>query len=257
MTIDISQILEYLFCPVYYKLKSKGLHTSYIDSSIHYDNCLHKFVNAYNHKLNIDGSINYDSVKSIFSSLWIGTKTKEDYIFIETNSTNRSSKIEKCAIESVLNFHSFNTKYPYSPIMVDYRYKVPIDKNIELTGCIELIREIDEKIEVVDYISKAHFFSAVANFDNDLNAIAMAYAFKHIFKYDADYMNMYYFNKCEEKRISPKEDDFYKLKKTVVNIAKCIHNNIIYYQTNDRCTKCGYHSMCRTTECYNTIFERG
>lgn len=246
MIIDIQDIEDFIFCPVYYKFKKLNIHTPYVDITKKYDEDIHKFTNGYNYFLETDGFINYDKVKQIFGSLWIGSKNQDDFIYIQTGDTNNTyANLRKKGIDNTLEFHDYNLKNQYNPLCFNYKYKVPIMKNLYLTGTIDLIREKNKKVDVVNYISRSNYHTNI-NVTNNLESIAMAYAFRHIFNQNEDNLVLYLFDKRKEVNLSIDEHSFKKLKINVINIAKSINNNLIYFNSYDRCGRCPHSSTCKS-----------
>lgn len=252
MIIDINEILDFLYCPLYYKFKATDVYTPYLKITEKYSSDIKKFMNAYNTFLAKDGEININVVKSIFGSLWIGQKNKDDFIFIDTGDNRDTfSYYRKRGTDDTLKYHELSVKKPYIPLINNYSYKVEITKGLYLTGNIDLISQHKEEIILVNYIPLSKFYT-LSEIKNDINMMAMKYAYKKLFDSEPDKSLNYIVDKG--KYIESNKLNELKFKQTIINIAKIIKNNLIYCSSYDRCYKCNYKTMCENTNYVNKLF---
>ena len=253
MIIDIQELIDYIKCPVIYKLKKLNMYTPYISAHDKYNNDIHSFTYAYNALLSSNGSVNYDDVKQIFGSIYLGSKTQEDFIIVETgDSRDTLSTLRKKGTTNTLDFHEYNISNTYIPISIRYRYNVSIS-NITLTGTIDLIRQKDEEVHIINYI--ANSYNATGSLNN-IETLAMVYAFRKIFKTKEDKAIIYLFDKNKELILDINKLQIKKLILNVINVSKAIRNNIIYFNSSDKCNSCAYYSICSNSKNLDLIFKK-
>lgn len=251
MIIDIQDIQDYMFCPVYLKLKKDNISTNNIYIQSKYDEVIKKFTYAYNDKLSND-KVSFNDVKNYFGRLWMLNKNKEDYIYMQSSKNDTYNKLRVKGINKTITFHEHNIKNPYKPIATNYKYAIDIMPNIKLTGSIDLIREKDNLVQVVSYIP-THNYSSINNLNNDIKTVASVFAFRKIFNTEEDSSVVYSFDRDKEYLLNINDTTFNKLKFNIMNVVNSIKNNIYYFTSYDRCSKCKYSNLCNQKKYINNI----
>lgn len=251
MIIDIKTIIDYSQCTLLCRYKLNGVYTPHTNLLDKYDSDMHKFASAYNLLLMDNQDINYKDVKKIFGSLWMGSKNKNKILFATTGDWRDTfNNKRKDGINSTLKYHDYTVEYPYIPIAVNYKYSVNITNNLTLTGTIDLIKQVDEdKIEIVNY--NAHSRRAMEySIVNDIEVMAMVYAFRKEFNQIEDGCSIYCFDKNREYSVSHTDKCLETFRKSIINIAKAVHNNIYYYAPTYKCKQCIYKDCCSKNTAY-------
>lgn len=254
MIIDIQDIQDYIFCPVYLKLKKKDISTNNIYIQSMYDEVIKNFTYAYNDKLSND-KVSYSDVKNFFGRLWMLNNNKDSYIYMQSSKNDTYNKLRIKGINKTIAFHEYNINNPYKPIATNYKYSIDITSNIKLTGSIDLIREKEGLVQVVNYIP-SHNYSSLNILNNDVKTIASSLAFRKMFNIEEDCTIIYSFDRDKEIPLNINETSFNKLKFNVLNIVNSIKNNICYFTSYDRCTKCKYSSICNQKKYIDDIAGR-
>ena len=245
--IDIQEILDYNYCPVYYKLKHNNSGLENLTQT--YDKLLRNCFYSYITSLKNNSSVSIDYLTKLWGKYWIKDKTLIKLMTTPSASLrDRHNLLRKNGIESLISFHNLMKQGSQYPILINKGYSVKITDNITLTGRWEYIRELhteDNSIfQIIKFQHKKDKFQTLMQMRYDLELTAAAYAFESMFttpSYQVVYANIY-----KEKMVPSFRDanDFNILKQTVINTIKCIENNIYTISPDTKCFHCTYRNQC-------------
>lgn len=235
--MDIDHIVDYLFCPIYYKLRKNNISTNHIEYLTKYERDIKKFTSSYNFKL-ASNTVSTGIVKQIFGKLWIKEK---DFVIADTSGCrNIYSDLRKKGISDTLFFHEAVKKNPYTPLLINLDYSIPFG-DMHLRGRIPLLREKDNKVELVDYLGTSKHYLSSSIKDN-INTVAAYFALEYLSEEKIDGVYIYVFDRRKYVEITNIDTD--KFYNNIINVTKAINSNIIYQGTYDRCFRCEYKKIC-------------
>lgn len=246
-TISINEVIDYARCPMLYffKYKAKDVKTEYINLVEKYDEDIHKVIYYAFTNVQDGKGIEIKDIKASWGKAWIKDKRKSHIMFNESLSTKDTyNERRRKGLLSLLRFQKEFTNNPGFPIAINLPYKIPITKNLELTGNFELIRENELKeIEVFTFKTDEHANTKVTK-ENDLKLVASSIAIKDYVKSDNIKHIMYHVDKfnysIHNNNDLNKEFFIYSVK----NIFKSIYNNIYYMGPDSNCYVCPYKDIC-------------
>lgn len=247
--IDISEILDYNYCPVYYKLKHTDTGSENLSEA--YDrilkSCFYSYINSLKNNSNVD--LGY--LTKLWGSRWIKNKSLIKLMIAPSASMrDRYDMLRKTGIDSLFSFHNLMKAGNQYPVLINTKYCVPISKTIELTGNIEYLREITDdkgaRFQIIKFQHNKDRFQTIMQMRYDLELTAAACAFEYMFtskEYEVVYANIY-----KEKMVPSHRDDkdFNILKQTIINTVKCITNNIYTISPDTKCFHCTYRNQCES-----------
>lgn len=245
--IDIQEVLDYNYCPVYYRLVHENPGENLSEA---YDKLLRSCFYSYINLLKNNSSVDIGYLTKLWGKHWI--KDKSMIKFMTTPSASmrdRHDVLRKSGIDSLISFHNLIKKDSQYPILINKGYSINITNNIILTGKWEYIREIQDEnnnsiFQIIKFQHRKDKFQTLMQMRYDLELTAAAYAFESMFtapEYQVVYANIY-----KEKMVPSfrSEQDFNILKQTVINTVKCINNNIYTISPDTRCFHCTYRNQC-------------
>lgn len=245
--IDIQEILDYNYCPVYYKLKYNNPGLENLTEA--YDRILRKCFYSYMNLLKSNSSVDIGYLTKLWGKHWIKDKSLIKLMTTPSASMrDRYDLLRKNGIESLISFHNLMKQGSQYPILINKGYKIRITNNVILTGKWEYIRELQTEEEnifqIIKFQHRKDKFQTLMQMRYDLELTAAAFAFENTFtapKYQVVYANIY-----KEKMVPSYRDnnDFNILKQTVINTIKCISNNIYTISPDTKCFHCTYRNQC-------------
>lgn len=255
MKIDISEIIDYCFCPMLYKFRYKDTHlkTKYINTIEKYDVDMHKVVYSFFSLIQAKEPVSIEMLKRTWGSLWLGNKTKHEIAFSEP-STWRDTHNEKRkdGLKAILKFFDKFSLKPGWPIAVNKKYEVEIAKNLILTGTWEVIREVDGHIEIIDFKVDDKLHNKIS-IEKDLSVTAASYAFRKSFGTKEDALSYYGLSKGKKHNTGRTTDDYKMLVHTVKCVAIAVKNNLFYACPDSKCFSCPYKHMCNSNLNYENM----
>lgn len=223
---------------------SQKININEINIDDKYNDTVKSTIFSYFYKIQNKENATYSSLKRIFGNLWIGEKSVDEIIFKEPTSwRDKEDFYRKRGIKAFYKFHeSFKNDIKY-PILINHDYEVKINKNLTIKGTIDLIREDNGDLELLD-IRTGDTVSENSYINKNLRIISSCYAFEKLFDIKLKKVYSYGFDKNSLTIIS-KNNDYAEFEKAIINIAKCIYNNLIYVSPGSHCIKCAYKNKCR------------
>ena len=245
--LDIQEAIDYARCPMLYffKYKAKSLKTEYINLIEKYDEDIHKVIYYAFTKVQDGNPIEVKDIKASWGKAWIKDKRTASIMFNESlSSKDTYNERRRKGLLSLLHFQKEFNNNPGFPIAINLPYKIPISKNLELTGKFELIRENSLKeIEVFTFKTDEHSNTKVTK-ENDLKLIASSVAIKKYVKTDNIKHIMYHVDKFNYSIHDNKDLNKDFLIYSIKNIFKSIYNNIFYMGPDSNCFICPYKDVC-------------
>ena len=250
VTIDICEVSDFCFCPLFYKYKSsnpneinfKDLYDKYIRKTIY------QFLFALQTNKEMESALEF--LKYLWGKHWIKIKNKKDLI-ITPSSYKRDTWDNKRqnGIKSIINFDKMIGRDSQFIIAVDHKYEIEILPNLVLTGKFECIREKHNEdgtkiIQLINFVVDSNIYDTNISQQYNLESIAAAYAFENQFEkveYQSITMNVLT-NKIFVTKFNKKHFDM--LKDTVKNVIISLQNEINCIAPGQKCFHCQYRNAC-------------
>lgn len=261
--ISIDEIIDYAKCPMYYalKYKYKEYKTEYINLIEKYDSDIHKVIYYSFSRVQEGFPIRIEDIKVAWGRAWIKDKRKSALMFSDTLSNKDIyNDRRRRGLLSLMNFQKEFYRNSGFPIIINKGYKLKINNNLTVTGCYEVVREVEDErnkkyLEVCTFKTDEHTNSKV-NKLYDMKFIASSLAIKK----DIDYENIRYMNYHVDKNkyyyienLNLHEEIF---KKSVLNIYKLIYNNIFYICPDEKCMSCIYKELCGDIDIIGNVVSK-
>lgn len=245
MVVNAKEVLDFAHCPMMYKYKYKSKSpTMYLNLLEKYDQDIHKFMYAYHSHLQNDDPIDSSTVKRIWGTLWIGAKNKQQLIFSQTGDKRDTfNEKRKLGISTLITYHNRGNKIIGSPILVNHEYKIQIDKGLYLQGNFELIQQLNNKVQLINFKSDTRNLTKDL-YNKELETTIMSYAFRETFQDKEDMLIVYAVDKNRAYQTYRTQSDFNLLKYSIKNIALSIKNNLFYAAPSSKCVSCIYRDIC-------------
>lgn len=246
--ISVDEVLDYNYCPMYYKLKYDNPETENIIEA--YNRIIRKCFSSYLNLLKGSSSVDVGYLTKLWGKYWIKDKCMVKLIARpSSNIRDTHDTLRKTGIDTLISFHNLIKIGSQYPILINKQYSVNITPNIVLTGNWEYIRElrIDNEntiFQIIKFNHKKDKFQTLMQMRHDIELTAAAYAFENIFT--APQHQVVYANIYKEKMIPSyrDENDYRMLKQTVIDTVKCIKNNIYPISPDIKCYHCSYRNQC-------------
>lgn len=244
MNFNIKDIVDYAYCPYYYKLNKENKDISTVIEL--YDNVMHKSIYAYLTSIQNNSVPSLNTLYSSFGTQWIGkNKNIEDILFTEPSSWRDRKNIKrKQGFDALYHFHHRMSKHEFIPIFINKKYSFNLTSNITIEGNLELVRDINGLIEIIDFKTNDRDINEVY-VESSLELTAMDYALKNLFNITANSLVVYNVEKNRAYLTRRDDSSFKEFKSNVINICKGIHNNIFYKSYSNDCNSCKFKSKCK------------
>lgn len=246
-TIDIKDVLNYCYCPMYYKFRHQDKYKDkVILTTEKFDKDIHEAIYNYLSLMQLGYKVDLKILNKKFITKWLGKNKKiDDILYVEPNNIKDIyERKRRNALVSLRELNKFFLKYPFYPMIVNKKYKVPIAKNLYLTGNLELVREINGLIELICFKTDDRHNNNKVYVDKDIEITAGVYAYEQITGNKVDMITFYGLERNKITATTRNAEDFKMLKKIIVNVYACIKNNIIYPCSNINCINCIYNKIC-------------
>lgn len=245
MILDIKEVMDYCSCPMYYKLKymNKSLKSNDVDILEKYNNDIHKTIYSFFANLQNFDQISISAMKRTFGMLWIGKKDVPNILIQSSSWRDTRNRKRKSGINTIVNIFDTFKDNPGFPLIINKKYSVKINENITLTGTWEIIREVDHKIQLIDFKIGDKFRNRFIA-DTDLEITAGAYAFNKSFGTTLDNIMYYGLDKNKIHYTNRDKAKYDILLNTINCVAKSIYNKLFYVYPSDKCQQCIYNSIC-------------
>lgn len=248
--IDIEEVLDYNFCPMYYKLKYDNPSAEKENMSDTYNKLIRQCFYSYLNLLKGDSCVDIGYLKKLWGKYWIKDKNMLKIMTMPSSNTRDTHDLlRKAGIETLSSFHNLMKVGHQYPILINKGYKINITNNITLTGKWEYIREFEidnntKVFQIIKFTHKKDKFQTLMQMRHDIELTAADLAFNTIFT--APKRQVVYANIYKERMVPSYRDarDHAILKQTVINTVKCIHNNIFSISPDVKCYHCTYRNQC-------------
>ncbi len=249
--INIKDVLDYCWCPLYYELKHKNEKEKNIKQL--YDEALHRVIYSYLLELQTNGAHNaIRFLKWRWGKEWVKQKTSSEIIC--TPSAVKRDYYDfkrKTGIEAIFSFKDMMDT-PQFPILFNKKYNLAITKDIVLTGTWEYIREVEREdgskiMQILKFRTEHNRFLMESTKTHDLELTAAAFAFAHTF--GVKDFELIYVDLCKKRMVRSyrKDKDYSLLRHTVRSVVYCLNHNVKCISPDTRCFHCEYRDICART----------
>lgn len=184
-------------------------------------------------------------LKQAWGRIWAGQPTKEQIMFYVTSWRDERRKLLQRGLIYALRFHEYYRPNPGKPILIGRSYSVPFGKTT-LEGRIDLVREVDGKLEMVMYNLEnkplQHFIQ------NDLAVTGAAWATHHILNRVPDRLVVHHLPTGNIYETSRSKVDYEALHRTVTAVENAIAAKQRIPALTSVCIGCPYLGACERKE---------
>lgn len=258
MKISVDEIIDFVTCSALHRFR-------YVDkidvSTTHklkrvnreslieqYDKALHKAASFLFHSMQEGKYPGKHHLSKRWGYLWVQPRSdQEDIRFKETSWRDTHDRKRVEGWKKLLLLWDHYRAADFTPIMVDYRYNVPIGNHI-IEGTIDLVRIAKnengrEYIELVEFVydDKSSPFLHVKR---DWRVTSAAYAFRKLMNVTEEKIVYHGLISGKLVQTSRQEDDFYHLEKLIDTIESLRKMNVSIPVFNERCLTCPYQKHC-------------
>lgn len=249
-TVSIQDVMDFSFCPKFFDHRKNNERTLMHE----YNNAIERSYFKYIEELiqapdKISNA--FERLKTSWGNEWIKEKDFRSIQIMPTNPNFDTYSLKRRAgIYSITNFYSLMKRDTQFPIAVNKSYTVNLYDNVFITGSWDYIREVSaspkNKIQIVKFLKEENRRCAIIQDRNDLDIIAMCYAFDKYF--GVDYEIIIFDTHCKAPRqysIIPRtQKDYDLLINSVKSYIYCIDNNISLMSPSQICGICEYKNKC-------------
>lgn len=257
MIISIEEILDFVACPVLYKYRhvhkieppqpkvGRMTKNSVVEL---YDKALHKSVFYIFHRIQDGFYPSLANVSKTWGNVWIKPRAELESIRFQSTSWRDTHKIKETQGWNKLKaFHEFYKTAHGTPIMIDYKYSVPIGKHT-LTGSIDLVETVRneqnrEIITMTEFVTDERNMPYL-NIRRDWKVTASSYAFRKVMRLSEQ--KIVYHGIISGKRHDTVRDekDFKQLEHLIDIIVETKEQGLYYPSFNERCETCPFQKLC-------------
>lgn len=245
MHVSMNEIMDYKSCPQLYKFRYIDSLPEKKDLSDYFRECLKKTISYFYFCMIDKKEKSLNNLFQKWEQLWFSKEINENFPQNEIREGSNS------AVNLIKNFYKYTCQEKIIPVAVDFRYEVTFegDKNIHVTGKIDLIKVVDDKSRnrETDLVFFSYSSSMPDEFQSkiDLNTTMAAYAFRKNFDARESGVILCNIGKKQELVIHKTGSDFIRSQKILHNIVSGIENRIFYPSDNAlNCRKCKFRSFC-------------
>ena len=245
MRLYISDIKDYLRCPLYYKFRAidqipsnrtiNDFYRDYVRLSIFY-----YYFSTIERKIK-----SFESILRKWESLWFSNEMTT--MFSEFELKEYSNK----AVLLLTSFYKRISDENIMPIAVNFTYDIifPGTKNIQVVGDIDLIGISNDRTRVsktdIIFFTMREDKSDEFILKNDIELTLASLAFRNSFKEKEDRIVLRSITSEEESYSSRTGGDFIRAEKIARNIAAGIDGKVFYPAPNKiNCSKCNFKLLC-------------
>ena len=245
MRISVKELLDYTKCPLLFKFRHVDCLPYKKDIDDFYREIIKTSIFYYYFSM-IERKIkSFESILRKWESLWFSSEMTQ--VFPESELRELSNK----AVLTLTKFHKSISEESITPIAVNFPYDVILvgDKNIQVTGEIDLIKIIDDRTRKSE--TSLVFFSTARSkpdefmLKNSISFTMASYAFRNSFKSKEDKIYINNINSQDNIYTARTGGDFSRAEKIIRNICKAIDEKIYYPNPNAfNCSGCRYKLFC-------------
>lgn len=247
--INIKDVIRYTKCPMYYKLHSNPIiNANRAEMHDKYEHDLFTVLYTYLIRLQSGENVRVDNLTTNFMKLWTNgryKRTEANFLYNNPYSNNDVIEIRrKSGLEALIFLHQYFKKNRIYPILINEPYEVKISKNVILKGNIPLLyQNSDGVIELLHFLVDDKYDKSFT-IEKDLGLTASLLGCQTISGKRIDKISVYSFHKKKIYTTVRDYKDMDVFKKIVLNVSKCIYNNILYPCINYKCGDCIYNDIC-------------
>lgn len=246
MKFSIDELRDYAHCPMLYKFKyvDQSNKTKLINIYEKYDKDLHIVAYRYFNKVKNDGIYDLKGLKSSWGHLWLDGKVDDDFNYNPQSWRDTHMQRWKKGVDVIIKFHDHFKNIECSPIVIGTQYEYKLTNNITITGTWDLILEIGDSIEIIDFKTD-NSKSTPIHIDLDINVTSACYAFRKLTGQNESRVGYYLYEKGKLIYTTRNDNDIELMKRNIINIIRCITNEIYYVCPDSKCCGCAYNDICR------------
>lgn len=184
-------------------------------------------------------------VKQAWGRIWALGRTKEEILFYVTSWRDEAKKRQRKGLDYALRLQEFYKPNPGRPILVDYKYKVPFGKR-ELEGTIDLVREVDGVLELVDFRTDDRLITHFIR--NDYAITAASWAVRQLLGRVPDRMVLHHLPTSQLIETTRTDEDYKALYRTMQAVERAIEGQLWIPVLNAACVTCPYLGPCERKE---------
>ena len=242
VTFDYDSLITFMRCPLRFKFEYlEGIETGQESIKIFFKQTLHQTMKHFFKKLDEDEVIlTQKQIHDYWGDLWLADVDSEKIIY---GNASEKANLTKKGYSYLNKFHRYQSDKPGVPIKVDLDYSIDFMDEYKFSGNIELIREKDNNIQIVNF-STSRYVPDNFRKQNDIRFTANSYAFQKIFEQKEDEIIYYHIRKNKSVNLHRDEDDYKKLLTIMDNVYKSIEDELFYPRISYKCKQCPYHKHC-------------
>ncbi|AOQ24756.1 hypothetical protein MTAT_04450 [Moorella thermoacetica] len=166
-------------------------------------------------------------LKNLLPYLWGGYADKQKYAVQ--------------GMESLYEFYQHEKQKEQFVIAVNQDFVVEAG-DVHLKGCFDLIREVDNILEVVLMVYNP---PAKINLERDIRLTAISYAFHHLYKLPHVRLNLFSLQPIQEIYTTRNVNDYLFFNEVVARVVTSIQQASYYPRISSECAECFFHFACQ------------
>lgn len=240
MYVTAEQVVDFLHCPLYYQFR-------YVDkvpvtSSVRalFEKTLRSTIN-YFFIYTMDGCFpTLKSLRDVWARQWFPENISTNEIM--WRDYNKERMYEQLAIETLTEVWRKETKKQFKTIAVGQEFEVIVGNHV-LSCRIDLIRDIDHKVQVVNFFPGK--ITSGNNADYDILLTMYSFVFRSVFGHKEDTLVRYYLTSCYESVTSRNVTHYRGLKGILDRMTAITEQGLYYPLIQAQCATCCYLKKCR------------
>lgn len=246
LVIPIHDIVNFCFCPLYYKIKKnftrKNMKDKYTMDILW---CIYQYMNRFSN-LNTSGIA---FLKKCWGIRWIEDKTVKKIATVASSVKRDTYNTKRVnGLDALINFHNLIDGNESHCIMSGKSFEVEILPGIFVSGTWDLIQEVNDGagIKIIKIIPESNKFEIKHSIRYNIEVTLMYYAFITMFdSLDKEVsISVYDLQKNKEWPTERTEDDIKILKNTVETMIYCVNHNIMLLSPDKKCYHCDVRHLC-------------
>ena len=258
MRISITEIKDYIRCPLFYKLKH--IDGIMIDKTIddYFRDYFKLALYFYYFSMIEKKPKTFDLMTKRWGELWFSSAMMD--LFPEEDLKQKSN-------DATMIMNSFFKRYGMervTPIAVNMQYEAIFEgkENLHVTGNIDLIkitndRTVNSETSICNF-SMSKSYPDIFLVKSNLETSVASYAFRSNFKAKEDKITINNIRCAEDTPTLRTPNDYVRAEKSIRNICIGIKNSVFYPNSNPiSCSKCSYRMFCLNEKSITTRGDDG
>jgi putative RecB family exonuclease len=239
-------LMTFMQCPLKYKFEYiDNINTNKESIKVYFKNTIHQTIKHFFKVLDEEGELLHQKqLNNHWSDLWFERVESEDIL---RGNKSEKANLTKKGYSFLKKFHRYQIDNPGSPIAVDLDYTINYMDEYKFSGNFELIREIDDKIQIVHF-STSRYVPDEFRQENDVSFTLNSYAFRQMFEKKENETLYYHIRTNKNLPVYRGQGDYNKLLTIMNNIKSCIDQGLFYPRQSYKCKQCPYNRQCTAWE---------